>query len=58
MGMGNIGFEVAKRAVAFGMKILYSSRSPKPDAEENMGRNMFLLTNCFHALITLVYILH
>lgn len=37
VGMGNIGFEVAKRAVAFGMKILYSSRSPKPDAERKYG---------------------
>ncbi|MDO5713118.1 MAG: NAD(P)-dependent oxidoreductase [Tissierellia bacterium] len=32
-GLGNIGFELAKRAEAFGMNILYCSRSPKTTPE-------------------------
>jgi lactate dehydrogenase-like 2-hydroxyacid dehydrogenase len=32
LGLGRIGFEVAKRLQGFDMKIAYSSRSPKPDA--------------------------
>lgn len=33
VGMGGIGTEVAKRARGFGMRILYTSRSRKPDIE-------------------------
>jgi glyoxylate reductase len=33
VGMGNIGREIAKRARGFDMKILYHSRSRKPDVE-------------------------
>jgi len=33
VGMGRIGFAVAKRAFAFGMKIIYYSRKEKPNAK-------------------------
>ncbi len=33
LGLGQIGAAVARRAHAFGMRILYTSRSPKPEAE-------------------------
>ncbi|XP_779996.2 uncharacterized protein LOC574587 [Strongylocentrotus purpuratus] len=35
VGMGGIGYEVARRAVGFKMKILYYSRSRRPAAEED-----------------------
>ncbi len=34
VGLGQIGLEVAKRARGFDMNILYHSRTPKPDLEE------------------------
>jgi glyoxylate reductase len=34
IGMGGIGEEMAKRARGFGMRILYNSRTPKPDLEK------------------------
>lgn len=34
VGMGRIGRAVARRALGFGMSILYSARQPLPDAEE------------------------
>lgn len=37
VGMGQIGMEVAKRARGFDMKILYHSRTPKPEAEAQYG---------------------
>ncbi len=37
VGMGRIGFEVARRAAGFKMRIVYTSRSPKPDAERLFG---------------------
>ncbi|MGB0906070.1 MAG: 2-hydroxyacid dehydrogenase [Maricaulaceae bacterium] len=37
IGFGNIGQAVARRASGFGMKILYWNRSPKPDAETELG---------------------
>jgi lactate dehydrogenase-like 2-hydroxyacid dehydrogenase len=37
VGMGKIGQAVAARARAFGMKIVYNSRSPKPEAEAAFG---------------------
>lgn len=33
LGMGRIGFEVAKRLKGFGMDIAYSATKPKPDAD-------------------------
>lgn len=36
VGMGGIGTEVAKRARGFGMRILYTSRSRKPDIEADL----------------------
>ena len=34
LGMGHIGMRVAEIAAAFGMGVIYSTRSPKPEAEE------------------------
>ena len=36
-GMGKIGQAVARRGKAFGMRIIYTSRSPKPQAEAKLG---------------------
>jgi lactate dehydrogenase-like 2-hydroxyacid dehydrogenase len=37
VGMGKIGQAAAARAKAFGMNIVYHSRSPKPEAEATLG---------------------
>ncbi|KYP81766.1 2-hydroxyacid dehydrogenase [Ferroacidibacillus organovorans] len=37
LGMGGIAQAVARRARGFGMRILYWSRTPKPDVEEALG---------------------
>jgi glyoxylate reductase len=37
VGLGRIGTEVARRAVAFGMKVVYFSRSRKLAVEEELG---------------------
>lgn len=37
VGMGRIGTEVARRARAFDMKILYHNRSRRPDVEADLG---------------------
>lgn len=37
IGLGNIGTNVAKRAKAFGMEVVYNSRSRKPEVEESVG---------------------
>lgn len=37
LGLGRIGEAVASRAVAFGMRIIYHSRHPRPEAERALG---------------------
>ncbi|GIX05940.1 MAG: D-glycerate dehydrogenase [Candidatus Poribacteria bacterium] len=37
VGMGRIGAAVARRAKGFGMRILYTSRSPKPELDVALG---------------------
>ena len=37
VGLGRIGRAVARRAGGFGMEILYHNRSPKPEAEDELG---------------------
>ncbi len=37
IGMGRIGEEMAKRALGFNMKVVYYNRSPKPQAEKELG---------------------
>jgi phosphoglycerate dehydrogenase-like enzyme len=37
VGMGKIGYAVAERARAFGLRLLYTSRSRHPEAEAELG---------------------
>lgn len=37
VGLGKIGTAVARRARGFDMKVLYTARHPKPDAERDLG---------------------
>lgn len=37
VGMGRIGTAVARRAKGFGMEVLYTARSPRPEAERELG---------------------
>jgi glyoxylate reductase len=37
VGLGAIGVAVARRAVGFGMRVLYTSRTRKPDIERDLG---------------------
>ncbi len=37
LGAGRIGQAVARRAAGFGMRLLYASRTPKPDFEQETG---------------------
>ena len=37
LGMGRIGEAVARRGLAFGMRIAYWSRSPRPEVERELG---------------------
>lgn len=37
VGLGRIGGEVARRARAFGMKVIYTANSPKPEMEKQLG---------------------
>jgi glyoxylate reductase len=37
VGLGRIGMATARRARGFGMNLLYTSRTPKPDAEADLG---------------------
>mgnify|MGYP000598561597 CR=1 FL=1 len=37
IGLGRIGFEVAKRSIGFDMKVLYHNRRRRPDVEQQYG---------------------
>jgi glyoxylate reductase len=37
VGLGEIGRAVARRAPGFGMRVIYNSRTPKPEAERELG---------------------
>ena len=37
VGMGKIGTAVARRARAFGVKLVYTNRSPRPEVEDELG---------------------
>lgn len=37
IGMGSIGRQVARRAKAFDMKVLYHNRNPRPEVEQELG---------------------
>ena len=37
VGLGRIGLATARRARGFGMNLLYASRTPKPEAEAELG---------------------
>ena len=43
IGMGRIGFEMARRACGFRMKVLYASRSRHPQAESEFGATFLTL---------------
>lgn len=47
IGLGRIGKAVARRALGFGMRVLYTHASPKPDLEAQWG----LQRRDFHALL-------
>jgi glyoxylate reductase len=40
VGMGKIGTAVARRARGFGMTVLYHNRSPRPEAEAELGARL------------------
>jgi len=48
IGLGRIGMEVAKRARGFDMRILYTSRTRKREAEETLGCIPVDLTTLLH----------
>ena len=37
IGLGSIGYQVARRALAFDMTVLYHNRNPNPKAEADLG---------------------
>ena len=59
VGMGRIGAAVARRAMGFSMKVLYNSRTPKPEVEQETGavhnRLDDLLGESDHVVITAAY---
>ena len=59
VGMGRIGEAVARRAAGFSMRVVYNSRSPKPDFEEETEASYRvlgdLLSEADHVVITASY---
>ena len=59
VGMGRIGAAVAKRASGFSMRVVYCSRSPKPEVELQTGAEYrqleSLLAEADHVVITAAY---
>ncbi len=59
VGMGRIGAAVARRAAGFSMPLVYTSRSPKPEVEEETGavytRLDDLLAQSDHVVVTASY---
>ena len=57
--MGRIGAAVARRAAGFSMRVVYNSRSPKPEVEEETGAAYVelaeLLADADHVVITAAY---
>ena len=47
LGAGRIGQAVGRRTHGFGMKVLYSSRSPRPDFEREIGAEWVELDDLF-----------
>lgn len=47
LGAGRIGQAVGRRARAFGMRVLYAARSPKPDFDHEIGAARVDLTQLF-----------
>jgi glyoxylate reductase len=45
VGLGQIGTAVAERARPFGVRLVYSNRSPKPDIEARLGMERISLDN-------------
>lgn len=53
VGFGRIGQAVARRgALGFGMQVLYSNASPKPDLESELGAQLANSTSCWLRLIS------
>ncbi len=59
VGMGRIGAAVARRAAGFSMRVVYNSRSPKLEAEEETGATYRalgdLLSEADHVVVTAAY---
>jgi len=59
VGMGRIGAAVARRAAGFSMRVMYNSRTPKPEVEEETGAAYKdlgdLLSKADHVVVTAAY---
>ena len=52
IGLGQIGLEVARRALGFDMRVLYHSRNRRPEAEAQYGLTMRRWRSCWQNQIT------